>query len=220
MQKFLAPAFASLALLAASAAPAAAQVQWNYTFQPSGQALASYLGDVSVVGLTSLANVSITGTCAGCASASLATPNTWTATQTFAAPSTTSAVVDNIVEPTVVSGSAPIASNTFDVLSSSVQLFTGNATTNWTLNIRGNSVVALNTMLNVGQTVTIAYLVTQGVTPFFNNVVQIDGVTVTPKWQSGAPSAGNASGIDAYTYSVTKTAAATYVVLASQVQFK
>ena len=46
------------------------------------------------------------------------------------------------------------------------------------------------------------------------------GVTVI--WQGGtAPSAGNASGTDVYTYSIIKTAATpTYTVLASQVQYK
>jgi len=45
--------------------------------------------------------------------------------------------------------------------------------------------------------------------------------TVTPKYQGGtAWSAGNASGIDVYTYTIIKTAAATFTVLASQTQFK
>jgi hypothetical protein len=49
----------------------------------------------------------------------------------------------------------------------------------------------------------------------------IDGVTVTPKYQGGtAYSAGNASSIDVYTYTVTKTADRTYTVLMSQTQFK
>jgi hypothetical protein len=45
-------------------------------------------------------------------------------------------------------------------------------------------------------------------------------VTVTPVWQGGsAPAAGNVSSIDVYTYTVIKTAAATFTVLASQTQF-
>jgi hypothetical protein len=42
-----------------------------------------------------------------------------------------------------------------------------------------------------------------------------------PKWQGGtAPSAGNASGIDVYTFNIIKTASATFTVLAAQTQFK
>jgi hypothetical protein len=48
----------------------------------------------------------------------------------------------------------------------------------------------------------------------------VDGTTITPKWQGGtAPSAGNASSIDSYTFTIIKTASATYTVLASQVKF-
>jgi hypothetical protein len=73
----------------------------------------------------------------------------------------------------------------------------------------------------VGQSVTVAFLVTQGATAYYNNVVNIDGTAVTPKYQGGtAWSAGNASGIDAYVYTIIKTASATYTVLASQTQFK
>jgi hypothetical protein len=47
------------------------------------------------------------------------------------------------------------------------------------------------------------------------------GTTVTAIWQGGsAPTAGNASSTDVYTYTALKTAASTYVVLASITQFK
>jgi hypothetical protein len=65
-------------------------------------------------------------------------------------------------------------------------------------------------------------LVTQGSTAYFNNVVQVDGtaVGVTTRWIGGAPTAGNASGIDSYRYLIIKTGSATFTVLASVVQFK
>ncbi len=73
----------------------------------------------------------------------------------------------------------------------------------------------------IGESITAVFLATQGSTAYYNNVVQIDGVTVTPKWQNGVtPSSGNVSGIDAYTYTIIKTASATFTVFASQVQFK
>ena len=53
-----------------------------------------------------------------------------------------------------------------------------------------------------------------------NSAVTIDGTSVTPKWQGGtAPTKGNVSGIDSYTYVIVKTASATYTVLATQTQF-
>ena len=71
-----------------------------------------------------------------------------------------------------------------------------------------------------GQTMTVVFLVTQGSTAYYNSVFQIDGTNVTPKWQGGtAPSSGNASAVDVYTYAITKTASATYTVLASQTKF-
>jgi hypothetical protein len=70
---------------------------------------------------------------------------------------------------------------------------------------------------------TCAFLVTQGSTAYYNSAVQIDGTTsgVTTEWQGGtAPTAGNALGIDVYSYTVIKTASATFTVLAAQTQFK
>jgi len=51
-------------------------------------------------------------------------------------------------------------------------------------------------------------------------VVQIDGTNVTPKWQGGeAPTEGNPDSIDVYSFTVIKTGASTFTVLAAQTQF-
>jgi hypothetical protein len=42
---------------------------------------------------------------------------------------------------------------------------------------------------------------------------------VTTKWQSAAPTAGNVSGVDVYTYTVIKTGSAAFTVLASLTPF-
>jgi hypothetical protein len=102
-----------------------------------------------------------------------------------------------------------------------VLYYTSNASANWTLNIRGNSTTTLNSVMTTGQSLTIAFLVTQGTTAYYNNALTIDGTSVTPKYQGGtAYTSGNASGIDAYTYTIIKTASATFTVLAAQTQFK
>jgi hypothetical protein len=57
-------------------------------------------------------------------------------------------------------------------------------------------------------------------TAYYPTAFQVDGTSVTPKWQGGiAPSAGSANSIDSYTFTIIKTASATYTVLASQVKF-
>lgn len=102
----------------------------------------------------------------------------------------------------------------------SVWYYTTNATGNFTLNFRSSNTVALNSTLAVGESVTVTFLNTNGATAYYCNAVQVDGTSVTPKWQGGtAPTAGNASSIDAYTFVIIKTASATFTVLASQVKF-
>ena len=78
----------------------------------------------------------------------------------------------------------------------------------------------LNSILAVGQSVTCSLLVTNGATAYYPSTIQVDGSTVTPKWQTGtAPTAGNANSVDVYTFAIVKTANLTYTVLASQVKF-
>jgi hypothetical protein len=150
------------------------------------------------------------------------TATTFTATQTFNGSSSTfGAVLANAAETTTVSATAATGTIAYYINSQSVLYYTSNASANWTTNFAFSSGTSLNTALATGQTVTVAFAVTQGTTAYYNNVVQIDGTTVTPKWQGGtAPSAGNASGIDVYQYTIIKTASATYTVLASLTQYK
>lgn len=98
--------------------------------------------------------------------------------------------------------------------------YTANASANWTLNVRFSANTALNAALAVGQTVSLTFLASQGGTAYLGNTFQIDGTTVTPVWPGGAPTAGGASGIDVYSYTIIKTAASTYKVLASMTSFK
>lgn len=153
--------------------------------------------------------------------ASVSAANTWTATQTFNGSSSTFGVVLLDAAETVnVVASAPSATTNFYVQSGSVQYYTSNAANNWTLNIAFSSGTSMNTALATGQSVTFTLVTTQGSTAYYNNAVTIDGTSVTPKWIGGAPTAGNASGLDVYRYAVIKTASATYTVLASLTQYK
>ena len=122
-----------------------------------------------------------------------------------------------IMENSTVSATAATGTINYDTLTQTVLYYTTNASGNWTLNIRGNGSTSINTVLGVGQSLSVVFMATQGSTAYYNNVVQIDGTTVTPKWVNGsAPISGNASGIDVYNYSILKTGSATYVVFATQ----
>lgn len=124
-------------------------------------------------------------------------------------------------ERTTVSATAATGTINFDAVTQSVLYYTSNASANWTLNIRGNSGTTLSSMLAVGDAITVTFLVTNGSTAYYPTALQIDGSAVTPKYQGGtAWAAGNASSIDAYVYTVIKTAATpTYTVFASQTKF-
>jgi len=151
------------------------------------------------------------------------TATSFTATQTFTgSTSVLGAVIQDAAEVVTISGASVTGSLTVDVTTSSVVYYNGNATGNWSLNVRGSSGTSLNTLMSTGQSVTIAVMVQQGGTAYYNTSVQIDGTTsgVTTEWQNGtAPASGNANSIDVYTYTIIKTASATYVVLASQTKF-
>jgi hypothetical protein len=211
-------------------------------------------------------------------------------------------VTKNIAETTTISAIASTGTINFDITTQSVLYYTTAASGNWTINIRGNSSTTLNSIMSVGQSLTMVFLAqnqniaavtatitiaspavvtisgtlpangtpvtfsttgalptgltvgtvyyvvnasgstfnvaatvggsaiitsgsqsgTQTVTYYglFNNVLQIDGTTITPKWQGGsAPTSGNANSVDIYSYTILKTASATYTVFASQSQF-
>ena len=149
------------------------------------------------------------------------TATTFTAQQTFSgSTSIISSVFANSAEVATVSATAATGTINYDVTTQSVLYYTTNASANWTVNFRASSGTSLNTALATGQSVTVAFLVAQGGTAYYNNAVQVDGSAVTPKWQGGtAPTAGNASSIDVYQYTIVKTASATFTVFASQTKY-
>ena len=146
---------------------------------------------------------------------------TFTAKQTFSgSTSVASMKTSNIAEVDTIAATAATGTIDYDVTTQSVLFYTTDASGNWTLNLRGSSGTSLDTLMATGESLSVTFLVTQGATAYYNSALTIDGSSVTPKWQGGtAPTIGNASSVDCYTYVVQKTGAATYVVLASQTQF-
>lgn len=150
------------------------------------------------------------------------TASTWTAKQTFSGSSSVNAMVlTNAAETITVSATAATGTINYDVSTQSILYYTSNSAANFTVNLRHSSGTTMNTALSTGQGVTVAFLVTNGASPFYCTTVQVDGTTVgvTTKWLSLAPTAGTASGIDAYSFLVIKTGASTFTVLASQSPF-
>ena len=203
----------------------------NSTFAPITDA--TLLGTVSLPSTTSIGDVSATelGYVNGVTSAIQTQINakldSSTASSTYAPltgaglirPVLTSAFETNAVSATQATGTVNV-----DLSTAAVHYYTGNAAANWTFNFRGNSSTTLNSLLSVGQSATVAFLVTNGSTAYYPTAFQVDGVALTSgtavKWQGGtAPTAGNASSIDAYTFTIIKTASATYTVIGSQVKF-
>jgi len=152
---------------------------------------------------------------------SLSANNTWTGTQTFNGTSAILAtVLVNAAETMTISATAATGTINYDVTTQSVLYYTSNASANWTVNFRASSGTSLNTAMTTGQSLTVAFLVTQGSTAYYNSAVQVDGSSVTPKWQGGtAPAAGNASSVDIYTYTIVKTGSAAFTIFASQTKF-
>ena len=107
---------------------------------------------------------------------------TFTAKQTFiGSGSAAAAEFRNIIEDGTVSGSSITGTVNFDLLSQSVIYYTANASGNWTLNVRGDSDTSLDSLMDVGDSVTIAVLVTNGATAYYQTALQIDGSGITPK---------------------------------------
>ena len=108
----------------------------------------------------------------------------------------------------------------FDLMNNAVRNFTADQTTNRTINFRGDASNSLDSIMSVNDSITCAVLMAQGSTAYYLDGYQVDGSGVTVKWQGGsAPTGGNASSIDVYAFTIIKTAAATFTVLASQSQY-
>ena len=150
------------------------------------------------------------------------TATSFTAKQTFTGSSSVIASkFVNALEGVTVSATAATGTINYDVTTQSVLYYTSNASANWTVNFRGSSGTSLDTAMSTGEALTVVFLVTQGSTAYYNNAVTIDGSSVTPKYQGGSAwTSGNASSIDAYSYTIVKTGSATFTVFAAQTQFK
>ena len=137
---------------------------------------------------------------------------------TLSASGTTS--IYEVLEKASISATSLTGTVNYNALDGAVLYCTSNASGNWTLNVRGDGSTTLNNVMATGDSLSLAVLVTQGSTAYYQSGFQIDGSSVTPKWAGGtAPTAGNASSVDAYTITIFKTGSAAFTVFASQTKF-
>jgi hypothetical protein len=123
-------------------------------------------------------------------------------------------------EQTLTSATAANGAIDIDAMVAGVNIRTSNATANYQLNIRGNAVTTLDSVMSTGQSITITFESPNGATAYYSTAFTIDGSAVTPKWLGGtAPSSGNINSTDVYMFQIRKTAAATFTVIASQSKF-
>ena len=128
--------------------------------------------------------------------------------------------IQSVAEKVTTAATAATGTVAYDVLTQAVLNYTTNAAGNWTLNIRGDGSNSLDSIMDTGESITIAHIVSQGGTAYYNSAVQVDGSSITPEWQGGsAPTEGNINSLDVYSYTIIKTGSATFTALASLTQF-
>ena len=128
--------------------------------------------------------------------------------------------VTTVIETASIVSASATGTINIDFSTNPTVYYTGNASADWTLNVRGTSSVTLNNTLSTGQIATVTFLATIGATQRRPTVFQVDGSAVTPKWMGGtAPTTGNANSIDAYTLAIIKTGSGAFTMLASQSRF-
>lgn len=119
-----------------------------------------------------------------------------------------------------ISATAATGTINLDVSTASVNIRTSNAAANYILNVRGSSSVTLNSLMQIGESITVTFESPNGSTAYYATGYTIDGNPVTPKWLGGtAPSVGNVSATDLYMLQIRKTANATFTCLASLSKF-
>lgn len=132
-----------------------------------------------------------------------------------------SSLFSNALEKVTITGTGAGGTINFDVTEQSVLDYSTAASSNFTVNFRGNAGVQLNALMGVGQCVTLTLIANQGGSAFYNASITVDSTaTVTKDWQTGiAPTAGNANSDDVYAYTIKKTASSTFTVYATQTRF-
>ena len=98
-----------------------------------------------------------------------------------------------------------------------VHYFTTQETTTSNPNFRFSSSTLLNSVMSIGETISVTIIVKAAAGGYLPGIL-IDGGGVAEQWWVGGsnPSDGGSSNVDIYTYNIIKTANATFHVIANQ----
>ena len=139
-------------------------------------------------------------------------------------PVPTIAVADNptLTSPKETANITAVAATgaiNLDVLTASVNIRTVDATGDWTINVRGDVSTTLDSIMTTGEQISVVFESPIGATAYEPTAFNVDGSAVTPLWLGGSAPTGNINSTDVYIYTIRKTGAATFTVLASQNKF-
>ena len=116
--------------------------------------------------------------------------------------------VKEIIEDVIVVTDTSLGSQIItdvNIQDNNVYFYSLPSVANWGFNFIYNSSTSLSDYLQVGKTITLALLTTQGSTPFYNQEVFIDGTLITVFEYGDFPiTQGNANSIDLYTFVIIK----------------
>ena len=102
-----------------------------------------------------------------------------------------------------------------DVENGMVHLFTTAESTTSTPNIRYNASTALNAKMSIGESIVVTLITTANGSAYSANMT-IDGAAQTERWIGGsAPDTGGSAGVDIHSFTIIKTADATFTVIAN-----
>ena len=125
------------------------------------------------------------------------------------------ASVKTLFEAATIGG---MPGTSIDLMTSAVVYYTTSPVGNWTTNLRGAAGVTLNSIMGVGQSCCVTYIVLQGSTPSQHMGLYIDGNLQSMYWQGGVAPAP-AAGINVYSFVIIKWASSSYTCLGAQTNF-
>jgi len=130
-------------------------------------------------------------------------------------------VLQSPEERWTVFASAVPTSLDIDVATSAAVYYSVNATSNWSINVRGDSSTPLGDVLAIGDSITVVLAVKNGSTAYFSSSITIDtSITPTVMWQGGTtPTSGNTNSVDFYAMSILRTDTSEFTVFVSQTKF-
>jgi hypothetical protein len=198
------------------------QIQYNDSGTFGGNAGFTFnevSGNVAIPGSLvvsgNISGVQLTGTLTTAAQPNISNVGTLTS---LTVAGTTS--IQQAQEKVTLDGVGTTGTVNFDLLTQAILYKTANSTSNFTLNIRGNSSVSLNSIMSNGQSFTCTLLDTLGVLGSYCDNVSVDSSIVPVKWAGGAPTTGTPNAINSYTFNIIKTGSGVFTVLGSLTGFQ